>query len=61
MFIRFWLTSNPALPEPARKAARAKAAERYEAFVTALGRQLAQGPKLGRRSRKTVAGPRDAE
>lgn len=46
VFIRFWLTSNPPLPEPAQIAARAKAAERYEAFVTALGRRLAQGPKL---------------
>src|SRR3546814_17660673 len=27
-------------------AARAKAGERYEAFVTALGRRLAHGPKL---------------
>ncbi len=43
VFIRFWLTSNPPLPEPAQIAARAKAGERYEAFVTALGRRLAQG------------------
>ena len=46
VFVRFWLTSTPALPEPAAQAARAKAAERYEAFVTALGRRLAQEPKL---------------
>ncbi|MFN6935703.1 MAG: CopG family transcriptional regulator, partial [Tsuneonella sp.] len=46
VFIRFWLTSNPPRPEPAQVAARATAAERYEAFVTALGRRLAQGPKL---------------
>ena len=46
VFIRFWLSSTPALPEPAAQAARAKAAERYNAFVTALGRRLAQGPKL---------------
>ncbi|EIM72240.1 helix-turn-helix domain-containing protein [Nitratireductor aquibiodomus RA22] len=46
VFIRFWLTTTPALPEPAAQAARAKAAERYEAFVTALGRRLAKGPKL---------------
>lgn len=46
VFIRFWLTTTPALPEPAAQAARAKAGERYEAFVTALGRRLAQGPKL---------------
>ena len=46
VFIRFWLTTTPALPEPAAKAARAKAAERYESFITALGRRLAKGPKL---------------
>ncbi|HBO2075837.1 TPA: CopG family transcriptional regulator [Pseudomonas aeruginosa] len=46
VFIKFWLATTPALPEPAAHAARAKAAERYEGFVTALGRRLAQGPKL---------------
>lgn len=46
VFIRFWLATTPALPEPAAQAARAKAAERYEGFVAALGRRLAQGPKL---------------
>lgn len=46
VFIKFWLATTPALPEPAAQAARAKAAERYDQFVTALGRRLAQGPKL---------------
>jgi hypothetical protein len=46
VFVRFWLATTPALPEPAAAAARAKAAERYQAFVTALGRRLAKGPKL---------------
>ncbi|MBZ9775150.1 CopG family transcriptional regulator [Mesorhizobium sp. CO1-1-8] len=46
VFVRFWLATTPALPEPTAQAARAKAAERYEAFVTALGRRLAKGPKL---------------
>ncbi|SNS93561.1 CopG family transcriptional regulator [Sphingopyxis indica] len=46
VFVRFWLTTTPALPEPAAQAARAKAGERYEAFVAALGRRLAKGPKL---------------
>lgn len=46
MFVRFWLSTTPALPEPAAQAARAKSSERYEAFVTALGRRLAKGPKL---------------
>lgn len=46
VFVRFWLATTPALPEPAAQAARAKTAERYDAFVTALGRRLAKGPKL---------------
>lgn len=46
IFVRFWLTTTPPLPEPAQNAARASAAKRYEAFVTAVGRRLAQGPML---------------
>ncbi|MFD2580748.1 CopG family transcriptional regulator [Novosphingobium colocasiae] len=46
VFIRFWLATTPTLPEPAAQAARAKAGERYDAFVTSLGRRLAKGPKL---------------
>ncbi len=45
-FIRFWLMSNPPLPKPAQTAAKAQAGKRYDAFVAALGRRLAQGPKL---------------
>jgi predicted transcriptional regulator len=46
LFIRFWLTTTPPLPEPAAQAARAKAGARYDNFVAALGRRLNQGPKL---------------
>ena len=46
LFVRFWLTTTPALPEPAAKAARAQAGTRYDNFVAALGRRLSQGPKL---------------
>lgn len=59
VFIRFWLATTPALPEPAAHAARAKAAERYEGFVTALGRRLAQGPKLRQEISEDVAGSED--
>lgn len=55
VFVRFWLTTTPALPEPAAQAARAKAGERYEAFVTALGRRLAQGPKLRQEISEDIA------
>lgn len=43
LFIRFWLTSTPALPEQFSPAARAKGAERYDRFVEALGRRLSSG------------------
>jgi predicted transcriptional regulator len=58
VFVRFWLTTNPPLPEPAQAAARAKAGERYDAFVAALGRRLAKGPKLGQEISEDV--PADA-
>lgn len=46
VFIKYWVATTPTLPEPAAQAARAKAGERYDQFVTALGRRLAKGPKL---------------
>jgi hypothetical protein len=33
LFVRFWLTATPALPEQAQAAARAKGAERYDGVV----------------------------
>lgn len=57
VFIRFWLTTNPPLPEPERAAAKAQAGERYDGFVTALGRRLAKGPAL----RQEIAEDVDAE
>lgn len=46
LFIRFWLTATPALPEHATPAARAKGQERYERFVEALGRRIAGGARV---------------
>jgi predicted transcriptional regulator len=46
LFVRFWLTSTPALPDTAQAAAQAKGRERYEGFVEALGRRLARGRTL---------------
>jgi hypothetical protein len=60
IFVRFWLTTTPALPEPAAQAARAKAGERYEAFVAALGRRLAHGPKLRQEIPEDVNRPNEA-
>lgn len=46
IFMRSWLTSTAPLPEAAQAAARAKGGERYDRFIKALGRRLAQGPRL---------------
>lgn len=46
LFVRFWLTATPPLPDAAQPAAQAKGRERYEGFVEALGRRLAKGQSL---------------
>src|SRR3546814_13951454 len=46
VFVRFWLTTNPQLPEPAQAAARAQAGKRHAAFGAALGRRPTKGPQL---------------
>jgi predicted transcriptional regulator len=46
VFVRFWLTSTPPLPDIALSAAQTKGRERYDGFVEAIGRRLARGRKL---------------
>lgn len=46
LFVRFWLTANPALPDAARAAAQAQGKERFEGFIEALARKMEFGPKL---------------
>jgi predicted transcriptional regulator len=46
VFVRFWLTSTPALPDAGLAAAQTKGRERYEGFVDVLGRRLARGRRL---------------
>ena len=46
LFVRFWLTVTPPLPDVAQAAAQSKGRERYEGFVEALGRRLAKGQTL---------------
>lgn len=48
LFIRFWLTTTPALPDEAQSAARVKGQERFAGFVAALGRRLAKGASFTR-------------
>jgi hypothetical protein len=46
LFVRFWLTATPPLPDTLQAAAQAKGKERYEAFIEALGRRLAKGQMM---------------
>ena len=55
LFVRFWLIATPALPEQTQAAARAKGAERYHAFIGALGRRLSKGPTFLREVSVDVA------
>lgn len=43
LFIRFWLTITPPLPEDAQTSAQIKGRERFEGFVETLGRRLQKG------------------
>ena len=46
LFVRFWLTVTPPLPESAQAAAKAKGTERYREFVDTLGRRVAKGQSV---------------
>ncbi|EQB11767.1 CopG family ribbon-helix-helix protein [Sphingobium lactosutens] len=46
LFIRFWLSNTPPPPETERAAMRRQGGDRYDAFIEALGRRLAKGPKV---------------
>ncbi|WP_332769586.1 CopG family transcriptional regulator [Phenylobacterium sp.] len=48
LFVRFWLTTTPQIPDAQQAAARAKGQERYDGFVSALGRRLAKGASFMR-------------
>src|SRR3984893_258106 len=48
LFVRFWLSVTPPLPQSAQAAAKAKGAERYRDFVETLGRRLQRGNSLVR-------------
>lgn len=47
LFVRFWLTANPPLPDSGLAAAQAQGKERYEGFVEALARRLEGRSRLG--------------
>jgi len=46
LFIRFWLTSNPPLPDTALPAAQATGRERWEQFIEMLARRIESDARL---------------
>jgi hypothetical protein len=56
LFVRFWLTSTPPLPDTAQAAAQTSGRARYDGFVEALGRRLARGRTLADEVVKDIAG-----
>jgi predicted transcriptional regulator len=60
VFVRFWLTSTPALPDTALTAAQSKGRERYAGFVEALARRLARGQTLATEIPDDVKGEGEA-
>lgn len=60
LFIRFWLTSTPPLPDTAQAAAQTKGRERYDGFLEALGRRLARGRTLADEVVRDIAAESDS-
>lgn len=59
LFIRFYFTVTPPLPEATQASARAKGAERYEGFLQTLGRRLATGDRFLKELSRDVDSRRD--
>ncbi|MFT9382941.1 CopG family transcriptional regulator, partial [Gluconobacter sp.] len=59
LFIRFWLTVTPPLPDSAQASARAKGVERFEGFLQSLGRKLATGDRFLRELSRDIDTRRD--
>lgn len=56
LFIRFWLTVTPPLPDSAKESARAKGNERFEGFLLTLGRKLATGDRFLKELSRDMSG-----
>lgn len=55
-FVRFWLSTTPPPPEAERAALRRQGGDRYDAFMEALGRRLARGPKVSQEIVEDISG-----
>ncbi|AKM11910.1 CopG domain-containing protein [Croceicoccus naphthovorans] len=54
LFVRFWLTTTPPLPDTALGAAKSSGNERYKGFIEALGRRVETGSSLAREISRDV-------
>ena len=61
LFIRFWMTLTPPLPDSAEASARAKGNERFERFLQSLGRRLATGDRFLRERSRDIDAARGRE
>ena len=59
MFVRFWLSNAPPPPESERALLRRLGNDRYDAFMEALGRRLAKGPRVRQELREDFYAPED--
>ena len=60
LFVRYWLTFTPVLPDAAQASGRAKWLERFEGFMQTLGKRLATGDRfLKELSRDVDSFPQD--
>ncbi|QKS00382.1 ribbon-helix-helix protein, CopG family [Sphingomonas sp. CL5.1] len=48
LFVRFWLTSTPPLPDTVQATAQAMGRERWSRFVDSLTKRMEVGPRLRR-------------
>ncbi|ODU77045.1 MULTISPECIES: ribbon-helix-helix protein, CopG family [Sphingomonadales] len=55
MFVRFWLSNAPPPPESERALLRRLGNDRYDAFIEALGRRLAKGPRVRQELREDIS------
>ena len=46
LFVRFWLTANPPIPDSAMAAAQAQGKHRYDNFIESLSRRLEAGHRF---------------
>lgn len=61
LFVRFWLTTTPPLPDDTFSAAKAKGKERYGGFVDTLARRLSKRTTLTKELSRNLSGSVDSQ